>query len=242
MLRHLLEQLTQGQSPSEPPTTPKPVEDEGVIAAIKDQAKTLAWLTGRMESLEQQVVKLQLERDEAIAQVNQAGDSAQLELLQQENQRLREERDEASSKLQAFRQLLLGTGTHQDKTSQQIEPAIALLSTHPSLTAPTEPPKPSRRRIPEEDALGHIRRAVQAIMNLNDKQGRAFDDKWYISFPVVQTLLRANGLSANQKNVSVVFEEMKEELELHHERHKIGSRHNRRHPEIEKITEILSLN
>jgi hypothetical protein len=79
-------------------------------------------------------------------------------------------------------------------------------------------------------------------MTLNDQQGRTFDDKWYISFPVVQTLLRAYGLSANQKNVAAVFEELKEELEHHHDRHKIGSRHNRRHPNVEKIKEVVSLN
>jgi hypothetical protein len=58
----------------------------------------------------------------------------------------------------------------------------------------------------------------------------------------VQTLLRANGLSANQKNVAAVFEEMKEELELHHDKHAIGSRHNRRHPNVEKIKEVVDLN
>jgi hypothetical protein len=246
-LGQLLEHLAQGQSPSVLQPTPKPAEDEGAISAIKDQARTLAWLTGRMEALEQQVEKLQQERDEAISQVNQNGDSDQLELLQQENQRLREERDEASSKLHAFRQLLLGNGMQQEQQHVEDKPSqpIAASINHPSSQSPVntpEPPKPSRKRIPEEDALGHIRRAVQAIMTLNDQEGTAFDDKWYISFPVVQTLLRAYGLSANQKNVSVVFEEMKEELEEHHERHKIGSRHNRRHPNLEKITQIINLN
>jgi hypothetical protein len=242
-LAQLLEHLAQGRSLP----TPQPPQDEGAISAIKDQARTLAWLTGRMEALEQQVEKLQQERDTAIAQINQSGDSAQVEQLQLENQRLTQERDEATSKLQAFRQLLLGTGmpqeqqTGQEKTSQQVELVIPPSSSQPPLDLP-EPPKPSRKRIPEEDALGHIRGAVQAIMNLNDQEGRAFDDKWYISFPVVQTLLRANGLSANQKNVSVVFEEMKQELEEHHERHKIGSRHNRRHPNLEKITQLVNLN
>jgi hypothetical protein len=200
-----------------------------------------------MEALEQQVEKLQQERDEAIFQVNQRGDSAQVEQLQLENHRLRVERDEATNKLQAFRQLLLGTGMQQEqhtgegKTSQQFEPAIKHPSSQSSIDA-SEPPKPSRKRIPEEDALAHIRRAVQAIMTLNDQQERAFDNKWYISFPVVQSLLRANGLSANQKNVTIVFEEMKHELEEHLERHAIGSRHNRRHPNVEKIAEIVSLN
>lgn len=245
-LGQLLEHLAQRRSPASPQLTPHPPQDDGAIAAIKDQARTLAWLTAKMEALEQQIEKLQQERDEAIHQMNQAGDSAQLELLQQENQRLRQERDEATSKLHAFRQLLLETGTQQEQqpvegeNSKHIEPAIPTPSSQPS-TDTSEPPKPSRKRIPEEDALAHIRRAVQAIMVLNDQQGRVFDDKWYISFPVVQSLLRANGLSANQKNVSVVFDELKEELEKHHDKHKIGSRHNRRHPNIEKIKELVDL-
>ena len=246
-LGQLLEHLALGRSPSSPQTTPQPPHDDGTISAIKDQAKTLAWLTGRMETLEQQVKQLQQERDEALHQVQQREDSAQVELLQLENHRLKQERDEASSKLQAFRQLLLGSSINQEqqkveeKTSQLMEPAIPPSFTQPPVDA-SEPPKPPRKRIPEEDALGHIRRAVQAIMTLNNQQGRALDDKWYISFPVVQTLLRAYGLSANQKNVSSVFEEMKEELEKHHERHAIGSRHNRRHPNIEKIKDLVNLN
>jgi hypothetical protein len=244
-LGQLLEHLAQGYSQPVLQTPPQPPQDDGAISAIKDQARTLAWLTGRMEALEQQVEKLQQERDEAISQVKHAADSDQLEHFQQENQRLREERDEATSKLQAFRQLLLGNGMPaeqkvENKPSQRMEPAIPP-STQPP-TDPPQPPQPSRKRIPEEDALGHIRRAVQAIMSLNNQESRAFDDKWYISFPVVQTLLRAYGLSANQKNVSVVFEEMKQELEQHHERHQLGSRHNRRHPNVEKIAALVNLN
>lgn len=226
-LGKVLEQLL-GQSLSMPQTTPQPPQDEGAIAAIKDQAKTLAWLTGRMEALEQQVEKLQQERDEAISQVQQAGNTAQVEQLQLENQRLKQECDEVNSKLQAFRQLLIGSPTHQEQ--QPVEGKNSRL-----------PHKPSRRRVPEDDALGHIRRSVRAIMSLNDQEGRAFDDKWYVSFPLVQTLLRANGLSANQKNVATVFEELKVELEHHHDCHKITSRHNRKHPNLKKIVELISL-
>jgi hypothetical protein len=246
-LGQLLEHLTQGRSLSLPQPTPKPVVDEGAISAIQDQARTLAWLIAKMEALEQQVVKLQQKRDEAISQVKQAGDSDQVELLQQENGRLQQKRDEASSKLHAFRQLLLGTGmpseqTGEEENSEPPQSRSTPLSTQLSPTDPTEPPKPSRKRIPEEDALGHIRQAVQTIMHLNNQHDRSFDDKWYISFPVLQTLLRSYGLSANQKNVSVVFDELKQELEHHHERHAIRSRHNRRHPNIEKITQLVNLN
>lgn len=245
-LAQLLDHLAQGYSEPAPQPTTQPTQDNGVFTAIKDLARTLAWLTGRMEALEQQVEQLQQERDQAIHLVQQRGHSAQVEQLQQENNRLRQERDEASSKLQAFRQLLLGTGMQQEQQPVEEKPSQLIESAPPASTLPpvnvSEPPKTSKKRIPQEDALGHIRRAVQAIMYLNDQDGRAFDDKWYISFPVVQTLLRSYALSANQKNVSVVFEEMKQELEQHHDHHKIGSRHNRRHPDVEKIAQLVNLN
>ena len=101
---------------------------------------------------------------------------------------------------------------------------------------------PQSKRIRNEK-VGVIELVKQiAVVHFNDQEGRAFEDKWYISFAVLQTLLRANGLSANQKNVAVVFEQMREQLEQHHDQHQLGSRHNRRHPLIEKIIERVSLN
>ena len=233
-----------------------------------------------MEALEELVETLKLERDEAIAQVRQVQVSAQGEALRLENQRLKQECDEARRKLQAFRQLLLGTESltdaFQDEKEQEleqgqeqeleqgqeqeleqreleqeqavddrmmrpVESAIAPALTRSSVDV-SDSPKSPKKRIPEKEALHHIRRAVQALISLNSQEGRAFNDKWYISFPVVQTLLRTHGLSANQKHVAAVFDELKTELEKHHEQHEIGSRHNRRHPNLEKIAEIIELN
>ncbi len=72
-LGQILQHLAHGRSLPVPQPTPQPMEDEAAISAIKDQARTLAWLTGRMETLEQQVEKLQQERDEALHQVQQRG-------------------------------------------------------------------------------------------------------------------------------------------------------------------------
>ena len=271
-LGQILEQLAQGQSYAVTRTTSQFLPDDGAIAAIRDQARTLAWLTERMEALEQLVETLKLERDEAIAQVRQVQVSAQGEALRLENQRLKQECDEARRKLQAFRQLLLGTESltdaFQDEKEQEleqgqeqeleqreleqeqavddrmmrpVESAIAPALTRSSVDV-SDSPKSPKKRIPEKEALHHIRRAVQALISLNSQEGRAFNDKWYISFPVVQTLLRTHGLSANQKHVAAVFDELKTELEKHHEQHEIGSRHNRRHPNLEKIAEIIELN
>ncbi|HEY9747690.1 MAG TPA: protelomerase family protein [Allocoleopsis sp.] len=252
--------------PKESIPNPQPAPpDPNLTIALTDQARTLAWLTGRLEALEQEVNTLRQERDAALQQLNQGGASTELEQLQQENAQLKLERDQAASKLETFRQLLMGD--RFGSTNSLAEPIPdPLVPTTPTIAAPvarhsstektTAPkstaiacesvalitPKPPRKRLPEDQALEHIRRAVQAIMHFNNHGDRTLNEKWYISFPVVQTLLRANGLSANQNNVSTVFEEMKQTLEQHHDHHHLGSRHNRRHPDISMIAQLVSIN
>lgn len=229
--------------------------------ALADQARTLAWLTGRLEALEQEVDTLRQERDAALQQLNQGGSSTELAQLQQENEQLKLERDQATSKLETFRQLLMGDrsgqsnqalGTIADsppvtqKPPTTTGPAASHTQSAPATNSATPsqavPSKPPRKRLPEDQALENIRRAVQAIMDFNNHGDRSLNEKWYISFPLVQTLLRAHGLSANQANVSTVFAQMKQELEQHHDQHHLGSRHNRRHPDLSKITQFVSLN
>jgi hypothetical protein len=243
------------------PTTPN---DPHLTIALADQARTLAWLTGRLEALEQEVDTLRQERDAAIKKVNQGNSSPEWERLQQENQRLQHERDLATNKLEAFRNLLIGDRSGQANQQAIACEGVALIADStpvpaptPAITAPAardgsparkpEPaseataPKPTRKRFSEDQALENIRHAVHAIMDFNNHGDRSLNEKWYISFPVLQTLLRANGLSANQNNVSTVFEQMKQELEQHHDQHHLGSRHNRRHPDISKIAHLVSL-
>lgn len=250
-------------APNESLPDPQPAPpDPNLTIALANQARTLAWLTGRLEALEQEVGTLRQERDAAIAKVNQGNSSPQLERLQQENQRLQQERDLATNKLEAFRNLLIDDRSGQSNQELGATPdSPPALQTTPvtSHSSPERKPapaseaiaceggavivtKPARKRLPEDQALEHIRRAVQAIMDFNNHGDRTLNEKWYISFPVVQTLLRTNGLSANQNNVSTVFEEMKQELEQHHDQHHLGSRHNRRHPDISKIAQLVSIN
>nr|WP_290225262.1 protelomerase family protein [Trichocoleus desertorum] len=244
-----------------PPTAPS---DPTLAIALADQARTLAWLTGRLEALEQEVHTLRQERDAAIALVNQGNSSPEWERLQQENQRLQQERDLATNKLEAFRNLLIGDRDGQSNrqsnqefgaiagslpvpqkpfapTSQAASHSQSAPATKSATPSQAVPSKPARKRLPEDQALDNIRRAVHAIMDFNNQGDRTLNEKWYISFPVLQTLLRANGLSANQNNVSTVFEEMQQALEQHHDQHHLGSRHNRRHPDISKIAQLVFL-
>jgi hypothetical protein len=268
LLSHLAEAEDEERSPAElpsdeplPATAPTltPPSDPNLTIALADQARTLAWLTGRLEALEQEVDTLRQERDAALQQLNQGGSSTELAQLQQENEQLKLERDQATSKLETFRQLLMGdrsTKTNQesivdsppvtqqppttttDQPASHTQSAPATKSATPSQAVPS---KPARKRLPEDQALENIRRAVHAIMDFNNRGDRSLNEKWYISFPVIQTLLRANGLSANQNNVSTVFAQMQQELEQHHDQHHLGSRHNRRHPDLSKITQFVSL-
>lgn len=257
-LAELLKRLTQ-QEPEKihpvPPAQPEMPQPHGDLAmAIQNQTKTLAWLTTKIEMLEQELGTLRQERDEAVQQLRERGQASSLEALQQENQRLRQERDQATSKLEAFRQLLNGSGQSrqpQPEPKPAIEwPENGVHSAEPNFQRPapaaqfkpaSPEPQRTRKRSSEEEAIYNIRHAVRAIMDFNDQDEHSFDQKWYISFPVVQTLLRINGMSANQKNVAQVFEEMKQELDHHHGQHGIGSRHNRRHPQVEKIAQVISL-
>ena len=255
LLSRLAEAEDEGQSRSGLPshgalstTPPKPTTPSAanLAIALADQARTLAWLTTRLERLEQEVGTLRQARDAAIAQLNQAKQSPELEQLQQENQQLQHERDEATGKLQAFRHLLMGDPLGQpiQESSQIASPLPAASQSPPPmrLETPSElAPKAPRKRLSEVQALQNIRLAVQAIMNFNNQGDRSFPEKWYISFPVVQTLLRANGLSANQNLVGTVFEEMRQALEQHHDHHNLGSRHNRRHPDLAKIAQLVPL-
>jgi hypothetical protein len=241
-------------APNESLPDPQPAPpDPNLTIALADQARTLAWLTGRLEAVEQEVHTLRQERDAALQQLNQGAPSTELAQLQQENECLKIERDQATSKLETFRQLLVGDRfgpTNSLAEPIALSPAIPSQPATQSPSAPvtrletpseTLPSKPPRKRLSEDQALDNIRRAVQAIMDFNNLGDRSLNEKWYISFPVVQTLLRAHGLSANQNNVSTVFEEMKQALEQHHDQHHLGSRHNRRHPDISKIAQLVSL-
>lgn len=225
-------------------TPAHPVEGEWTIA-LTEQAKTLTWLTGRIELLEQQTQVLKQERDQAITQLEQADQSPELKRLQRENNQLQQERDQAMNKLQAFRQLLEGIGleeTPTDEKSSSQQEAQLTASSPLTVVGKSDQSKSTRRRSLERDeTLEHIRAAVRAIMDFNDQEGRTFNDKWYVSYPVVQTLLRLNGFSASQNNVAAVFEELKEEMDDHHDKHQLGSRHNRRHPMIEIIQDKVKL-
>ncbi|GAB4466436.1 MAG: hypothetical protein OHK0037_22160 [Elainellaceae cyanobacterium] len=73
------------------------------LKIVADQAKTLAWFTGEIETLKTQVQQLEQALNQTPIQPTD-----QVAALQQENERLQQERDAAVEKLEAFRKLLNG--------------------------------------------------------------------------------------------------------------------------------------
>ena len=67
---------------------------------------------------------------------------------------------------------------------------------------------------------------IDAILAYNDTPGLSHTDKWGISFPVVKELGKPMG-ATYQKAIKQVFEDRQAEIEAHHQRHGLGSRHNR---------------
>jgi len=81
----------------------------------------------------------------------------------------------------------------------------------------------------DSTALDYMNQAIDLIFAWNDYPGREFNHKWYISVPVLQQLLRGSGYTASQPRVRMVLEQRRQEIDDHHARHGMSTRHNVRH-------------
>lgn len=98
----------------------------------------------------------------------------------------------------------------------------------------------NQRRFGDEGrALEKINQAIDLIMAWNDDPMRDFNHKWFISVPVILSLIRGSGFSASQGRVQSAMAQRKEDIDAHHYKHGLGQRHNARHPQ--PITEDISL-
>ena len=148
----------------------------------------------------------------------------ELKDLRQENQGLRGE-------LQQFHQLkklLGGAGGNNDG-------AIASGNAGGQASSTTSR---KRGRIAAE-ALQDIDRAISLIIQWNDGRDRPFGEKWYISFPALQELLRSSGRTASQPRLKADLDNRREEINRHHDKHGLSQKHNARHQH--SITEVIAL-
>ena len=203
--------------------TPKMAE------SINSLGTTMQWFTSQIDTLKAENEKIRQERDQAILNLEQ-GRSTDDETLQ-ELKGLRQENQGLRGELQQFHQLkrlLGGAGGNNDR---------AIASGNAGGQAPTTTSR-KRGRIAAE-ALQDIDRAISLIIQWNDKSDRAFGEKWYISFPALQELLRSSGRSASQPRLKAALDNRREEINRHHDKHGLSQKHNARHQL--SITEVITL-
>ncbi len=162
--------------------------------AINHQAQTLAWLTGRVESLEGQVNQLQTERDEAraIAQPSRH--------LREENQQLREQNQtllETASRFESARQALLGEQMTLPLTSSEPSLSSQPATPKPVTAAPPVSPASSKGRRQRSDggAIARARKIVKAISQWNQSHS---DDAWAITRGLLEEGFGIHRQAANE--------------------------------------------
>ena len=218
---------------------------------VADQAKTLAWLTGRVEGLEAQLAQVQQEKQDAIsiAQQNQQA-RQEIEPLRDENEQLKAELQQTQSRLAGIQRFLTG-GERQSsdpgkgaeiQTSQRdqdgAESPRAAIAASPSSQKPKDE-RPAQALPVQADLDPDVLRALQAILDYNDHTATSHADRWTISIPVMKDLLKQLG-KATQPKIEAVLKARRGVIEEHHRRHGLGERHNRVH-KGRSISEIIKL-
>jgi Telomere resolvase len=235
-----------------------------ISQTVSDQAKTLAWLTSKIESLETQISQLQLENQQHLAQLSQYKEiaamrlqdnqflQAEIERLQIENLRLNTELQQSQSKLEGIQGFLKG---EVFPTTPQKEPALAS-STPVSDQLLIVPPQVSESQavLPTDFSTPHASeevitlqpdldpdalRALDAIIEYNQHIATLHSQKWAISIPVMKDLLKQLG-KATQPKIEAVLKAKREVIDLHHRLHGLGQRHNRVH-QGHSISEFIKL-
>ena len=232
-------------TPSEAPSAALPT--------IDNLASGIAFLTTELQAAKAHSTELERQRDQSKAEA--AGYQQQVTQLQQLNTHLQAELAQfrqAQAQLEPLLKLLQGA---HPPVQTAPPPALSQLIAQPSVpseiaTAPaqiaapaaTTPPAtaqaasapaaistastaPKRARRSGGMTEVKVNLIIDAILAYNDTPGLSHTDKWGISFPVVKELGKPIG-ATYQKAIKQVFEDRQAEIEAHHQRHGLGSRHN----------------
>ena len=225
------------------------------LPTIDNLASGIAFLTAELQAAKTHSTELERQRDQSKAEA--AGYQQQVTQLQQVNAQLQTELaqfHQAQVQLEPLLKLL--QGTHAPVQTLPTASALSQLIAQPSVpaaiasppaqiaapvaTAPpaaaqaasapaaiaTAPTAPKRARSSGEITEAKINLIIDAILAYNNTPGLSHTDKWGISFPVVKELGKPMG-ATYQKAIKQVFEDRQAEIEAHHQRHGLGSRHNR---------------
>lgn len=213
-----------------------------IATSIESFGSTFQWFVGEVERLRAEIRHLAAERDSAIAKLEelqeQSHDPRDLDALRAENARLKAEVE----RFHQIKQMLGGGGAGATGASAPLadQGAIAADTASSSITPLQSTRQVQQRRLGDEELkLVKINEAIDLIMAWNDDPMREFNHKWFISVPVILSLIRGSGFSASQGRVQSAMAHRKEDIDAHHHKHGLGQRHNARHHQ--PITADISL-
>lgn len=215
------------------------VQQQQQTRTVSELTSSLTWFTDRIDALEKTCQQLQEERDRLQAAQTT---SEELNRLRNENTQLKKKLEETESQLQGIKKFL-GMGSNGavaaqagEGVSQPITTQVPVQSTTPqhtafhteyssTITTQAREPKaesPTRRNRGEtDDKLNQI---IDALIAWNTSQ-ESSDSQLRISIPTIKGLASAMGANY-QKAIQDTLKERNAELEEHHSRLLIGTRHN----------------
>ena len=239
-------------APPDPPATALPV--------IDNLASGIAFLTTELQAAKAQNTELERQRDQSKAEA--AGYQQQVSQLQQVNAQLQAELaqfHQAQVQLEPLLKLLQGAHAQPAPTAPTLSQLIAQPAAPTAIATPlatiaapasTIPPAAAQtvaagaatapKRVRHSGGTeAKVNRIIDAILAYNNTPGLTHTDKWAISFPVVKELGKPIG-ATYQKVIQQVFQARQAELEAHHQRHGLGSRHNRG-KDLSQLTQLIRI-
>jgi len=206
---------------------------------VRELTSSLSWFTDRIDALEKNCQQLQKERDQL--QTTQTT-TEELNHLRNENTQLKQKLEETESQLQGIKKFL-GMGSNGAVVAQAAE----VVSRPITPQAPVQPTTPQHSTIhtedhstntiqsrePKAEALTRRNRGetdeklnqiIDALIAWNTSQ-ESSDSQLRISIPTIKGLGSAMGANY-QKAIQEILKERGNELEEHHSRLLIGTRHN----------------
>jgi len=188
--------------------------DPVITQVVADQARTLSWLTGRIEALEAEIAMLKQQREQASANVGQSSQLQQeIEHLKAENKQLKQ----AAARFEAARAALLGDSNptpekaptqaggadsnpgspsvphDQDQVQQQTEQQQVQDTTSPAPTQISEGTTPKLAR--SGGAKDRAKRIFAAICEWNQQHPQ---DTWAITVGLLEETFGINRKAAKE--------------------------------------------
>lgn len=212
------------------PSQPQPEQSSH---AIPELAKTLSWLTSRIETLEAETTMLKAERDQLAEQQQSPLVQRQVTELQAENQQLKTQLNQTQATLDTIRQSLGfsdGAAAPADSVAKPMAQPAASLPKSPALpstataTIASTATATAKPRRDSHGSTAKVHQIVDALLSWNSAQDDS-DSMLRISIPIVKAIGSAMGASY-QQSIQLVLKEREEELERFHSQHLLGVRHN----------------